>query len=77
MGYISSKQKVILVAKDEKSEYIIPTTENVVKGKYPIPRPLYLYTNGEAQGLVKKFLDFVLSKEGQEIVVKTDFVPIK
>ncbi|MDD5477815.1 MAG: phosphate ABC transporter substrate-binding protein [Candidatus Omnitrophica bacterium] len=77
MGYISPKQKVILVAKDEKSEYITPTTENVVKSKYPISRPLYLYTNGEAQGLVKKFLDFTLSKEGQDIVVKTDFVPIK
>jgi len=77
MGYISPKQKVILVAKDEKSEYITPTTENVLKGNYPISRPLYLYTNGEAQGLVKKFLDFTLSKEGQEIVVKTDFVPVK
>lgn len=77
MGYISPRQKVIAVSKDEKSEYISPTTENVVKGKYPISRPLYLYTNGEAQGLVKKFLDFTLSKEGQEIVVKTDFVPVK
>jgi len=77
MGYISPKQKVVAVAKDEKSEYIPPATENVIKGTYPISRPLYLYTNGEAQGLVKKFLDFTLSKEGQEIVVKTDFVPIK
>ena len=77
MGYISPKQRVIEVAKDDKSEYIIPTTENVVKSKYPISRPLYIYTNGEPKGLVKKFLDFALSKEGQEIVVKTDFVPVK
>ena len=77
MGYISDKQKAIAVAKDENSEYISPTVENVLSGIYPISRPLFLYTNGEPQGLVKKFVDFCFSKEGQEIVAKTDFVPIK
>ena len=76
MGYISAKQKPILVAGDEKSEYIAPTIENVVSGKYPISRPLFLYTNGEPAGLVKKFVHFILSKEGQDIVLATDFVPI-
>ena len=76
MGYISAKQKPILVAKDDKSEYEVPTIENVVNGKYPISRPLFLYTNGEPKGLVKKFVDYTLSKEGQDIVLKTDFVPI-
>jgi len=76
MGYISSKQKPIMVAKDENSEYEAPTIENVINGKYPISRPLFLYTNGEPQGLVKKFIDFCLSQEGQDIVLKTDFVPI-
>jgi len=77
MGYISSKQKAIAVAKDEKSEYESPSVENVLSGKYPISRPLFFYTNGEPQGLIKKLVDYALSKEGQEIVVKTDFVPIK
>ena len=76
MGYISKKQKPLSLAKDEKSEYEMPTIENVVNGKYPISRPLFLYTNGVPTGLVKKFVDFALSKEGQEIVTKTDFVPI-
>ena len=76
MGYISSKQKPIMVAKDEKSQYQASTIENVVDGKYPISRPLFLYTNGQPQGLVKEFVDFCLSKEGQDIVLKTDFVPI-
>lgn len=76
MGYISSKQKPVMVAKDEKSEYEMPSIENVVKGIYPISRPLFLYTNGAPQGLVKKFVDFVLSKEGQDIVLATDFVPL-
>lgn len=77
MGYISDKQKAIAVAKDSKSEYVSPTIDNVVSGKYPISRPLFLYTNGEPQGLVKKFIDYDLSQEGQDIVVKTDFVPVK
>jgi phosphate transport system substrate-binding protein len=76
MGYISSKQKPIAVAKDEKSEYTEPTVDNVVNGKYPISRPLFLYTNGEPKGIVRKFVDFCFSKEGQDIVLKTDFVPL-
>ena len=76
MGYISNKQKPIMVAKNEKSEYEMPSIENVVNGKYPISRPLFLYSNGEPRGIVKKFVDFCLSKEGQDIVLKTDFVPI-
>ncbi|MDD4955262.1 MAG: phosphate ABC transporter substrate-binding protein [Candidatus Omnitrophica bacterium] len=76
MGYISKKQKPVMIAKDEKSEYEMPGIENVINGKYPISRPLFLYTNGEPAGLVKKFVDFCLSKEGQDIVLKTDFVPV-
>ncbi len=76
MGYISARQKPVAVAKDEKSEYESPAIENVVNGKYPISRPLLIYTNGLPQGLVKKFVDFALSKEGQDIVLATDFVPV-
>jgi len=76
MGYISNKQKAVLIAKDPNSEFVAPTIDNVISGKYPISRPLLLYTNGQPQGLVKKFVDFALSKEGQEIVSKTDFVPV-
>jgi phosphate transport system substrate-binding protein len=76
MGYISKKQKPVAIAKDENSEYETPTIENVINGKYPISRPLFLYTNGTPEGMVKKFVDFTLSKEGQEIVLATDFVPV-
>lgn len=77
MGYICPKQKPVSVAKDAQSPYVEPKIDNVVSGAYPISRPLFLYTNGAPQGLVKKFVDFALSKEGQEIVLATDFVPIK
>lgn len=77
MGYISSKQKVIAVAKDKNSPYIEPVLVNVQNNSYPISRPLLIYTRGKPQGIVKAFVDFTLSEEGQEIVKKTDFVPIK
>ena len=76
MGYISKKQKAIHVAKDSQSEACAPTLENVVNGHYPISRPLLLYTNGDPKGNVKEFIDFALSKEGQDDVIRTDFVPV-
>jgi len=77
MGYISSRQKVIAVAKDAQSPFVEPTLEAVRSNAYPISRPLYLYTNGAPKGVVKEFIDFAYSKEGQEIVKKIDFVPIR
>ena len=77
MGYISPSQKAVAVAKDNNSPYVLPTIENVVEGKYAVSRPLFIYTDGVPQGLVKEFLDFVLSVEGQKIVLDIDFVPVK
>lgn len=78
MGYVKhGSHKTILVAKDEKSPYIEPTTENVLKGTYPIARPLYLYTPKEPSGTVKGYIDFVLSDEGQKIVADQEFVPVR
>jgi len=77
MGYISPSQKAVAVAKDNNSPYVLPTIENVVDGKYAVSRPLFIYTDGVPQGLVKEFLDFVLSDEGQKIVLDIDFVPVK
>lgn len=76
MGYMAPQHKPVHVANAEGEDYVAPTIENVVSGHYPISRPLFVYTNGEPQGLVKKFLDFALSAEGQDIVLKTDFVPV-
>ena len=76
MGYISSKQKMVAIAKDGASVFVEPSIENVLSGSYPISRPLFLYTNGEPAGPTKKFIDFTLSKEGQDLVLATDFVPI-
>lgn len=77
MGFINSGVKAVSVAVDAKSEYVYPTPDNVMSGKYPISRPLYLYTNGRPSGKIKEFIDYALSDEGQKIVLETDFVPLK
>ena len=77
MGYISPREKALAVAKDTASPFVQPTIENVISQAYPISRPLLMVTRGEPKGLVSRFLDFVLSVEGQKIVAKIDFVPVK
>lgn len=77
MGYISPGQKTVAVGKSKDGPFIEPTIENVKTDVYPISRPLYMCTNGDPKGSVKDFIDFVHSKEGQEIVKRLDFVPIK
>ncbi len=77
MGYIGKDHKAIRVAQEKNLEYVYPTVEDVISGKYPISRPLYIYTNGEPDGDVKRFMEFIQSSEGQELVSKMDFVPVK
>ncbi len=77
MGYIGKGQKALSIAKAAGSEYVEPRTEDVTSGHYPISRPLFLYTPGDPKGDVKKFIDFILSSEGQAVVTKMDFVPLK
>lgn len=55
---------------------VIPTTLTVKDGSYPISRSLHMYTLGEPTGLVKDFIDYVQSEDGQEVVVEEGFISI-
>ena len=77
LGYVTENQKVLALAKDEKSPYVNPTSETVLNGEYPIARPLLFLTRGEAKSTVKDFIDFVTGPKGQGIVEVLDFVPLK
>jgi phosphate transport system substrate-binding protein len=80
LGYlVGAGDKVVglAVASSEGSPYVKPSEETVKNGTYGIARPLYFYTSGEPQGLVKAFLGFVESEEGQRIVRDEGFVPVK
>jgi len=56
---------------------ILPSKETVIAKQYPYARPTFYYTNGEPVGEAAKFVEFTLSDEGQKIVEKTGFVPIR
>ncbi|MCL2083379.1 MAG: substrate-binding domain-containing protein [Oscillospiraceae bacterium] len=47
------------------------TVENIKDGSYGIQRPFNIATKGEATGLAKDFIDFILSAEGQEVVAES------
>lgn len=53
---------------------LLPTSENLRSGKYPITRPLILTTKGQPGGEVKQFIDFVFSPEGRQIIQKRGYV---
>jgi phosphate transport system substrate-binding protein len=54
-----------------------PSKESVLAKSYPYARPTFFYTNGEATGVVKEFIDFTVGPEGQKIVEQVGFVPLK
>jgi len=71
LGYITPQVKALTL------DGVIPSRETVLNNKYKLARPLFMYTNGAPQGVVKDFLDFVLSEEGQKLVEETGFVGLK
>jgi phosphate transport system substrate-binding protein len=77
LGYLGTKNKALAVLEKAGAEGVLPSIETAMAGKYPISRPLFLYTPGEPAGDVKHFVDFCLSADGQNIVEKMDFVPLK
>jgi phosphate transport system substrate-binding protein len=78
LGWFDERRhKAIAVAQSADSDYVNPSRETATTGEYPIAREMYLYTAGEPSANVRKFIDFVLSDEGQEIVSQQDFVPIQ
>ncbi|MBB5347046.1 phosphate ABC transporter substrate-binding protein [Desulfoprunum benzoelyticum] len=56
---------------------IEPSMENVKEGKYPVARGLFSNTKGEPAGLVKKFIDYLFTEEGQQIVVEKGFISVQ
>ena len=55
----------------------LPTEASVLAKSYPYARPTFYYTNGEATGEAAKFVEFTLSDEGQKVVRKVGFVPVR
>jgi phosphate transport system substrate-binding protein len=79
IGYKTAGVRALPLA-EKGSRYVEPTAANALAGDYPLARFLYVYVN-KAPGkpldpLTLEFLKMVLSKEGQEVVVKGGYLPI-
>lgn len=81
IGYMTAGVRAVPLAKDEKSEAMAADAENCYSGKYPLSRFLLVYVNKapgkEMTPTVREFLKYVMSKEGQEVVVKEGFIPLQ
>lgn len=80
IGYKTSSVRAIPLAKKPGQPFVEATPENAVKGKYPLSRFLYVYVNKKPnqplQPLEREFVKMVLSKVGQEVVVKDGYIPL-
>jgi phosphate transport system substrate-binding protein len=72
--------KMVPVAEKDGGQAFDANYENVMSGKYPLSRNLYIYINKHPQnGLpqsVSEFIKFALSKDGQEIAIKKGYLPL-
>jgi phosphate transport system substrate-binding protein len=80
MGYRTAGVRLVPLAGVGGSTVYEATSDNVYAGTYPLSRYLYVYVN-KAPGrpfdpLVQQFLTYVLSQEGQQVVVKDGFIPL-
>ncbi len=80
IGYKTSGVKAVPLTKKEGGEYIEATPINASAGKYPLGRFLYVYVNKQPNKalppLETEFMKMVLSKIGQNVVVKDGYIPL-
>ena len=76
-NWIDSKTIYGLAIKEESGPAVEPTIANAVAGKYPLARPAIVAVGERPVGAKKKVIDFLLGPEGQEIVGKSDLIPLK
>lgn len=65
------------VKKDAKSKGVLPTAATIKNKTYPISRYLFMYLKEKPTGETKKFIDWILSAEGQKVIVEVGYYPVK
>lgn len=76
MAYINPHVKALSVSYDNK-HFVYPNMQAGRQHRYPIVRALYYYYTKDREAAVKPFIDYLLSDEGQRIVMKTGYVPVR
>lgn len=80
IGYKTSGVKAVPLAKKKGGDYVGATAENAINKSYPLSRYLYVYVNKHPEKPLSpmevEFIKLVLSKQGQEVVVKDGYIPV-
>lgn len=76
LAYVSPRVKTLSVSYGG-DRYAAPTAENATNKVYPIVRPLYYYYNVKNKKKVSPLIQFILSSEGQDIIKKSGYIPVK
>ena len=77
LAYAIDHVKMVCITTEEGTPCVNPSVATASNGIYPIARPLFMYTNGAPQGKVKNYLDWILSTEGQCIILKKGYAPMQ
>lgn len=77
LGYVTEEVKPLATKKTADDPAVLPSLETALDGSYPIARPLLYYTNGEPASVIKAFIDYCLSPEGQQKVTDVGYVPLE
>lgn len=75
MGYATAGVKMLPLSSGGGAP-VAPTAQATLDGSYPIARPLYMYTAGQAEGETKRYLEWIYSPAGQRIVAAVGYVPL-
>jgi phosphate transport system substrate-binding protein len=73
LAYATEGVKMPCIAVEVGGECVTPSVGSATDRTYPIARPLYMYTAGEPQGYVADYLSWILSDEGQCILVEIGY----
>lgn len=76
LAYMSPRVKTLSVSYDGK-HYAAPTVENATNKTYPIVRPLYYYYNVKKKAEIDPLIQYILSPDGQDIIKKSGYIPVK
>ena len=77
LAYATEEVKVPCLMTEDGGNCIAPSTTSAVDGTYPIARPLFMYTNGQPEGVTKDYIDWILSDEGQCIILNKGYAPVR
>ncbi len=77
LAYATDHVKLVPVISADSGAPVTPSVDTAVDRTYPIARPLLMYTAGQPEGAVAEYLDWILSDDGQRIILAKGYAPVR